>query len=112
MTNPKRSERNTKKNPWALSNPNYKFGKSLFSGDDIKMVAPCTRDLHTFYMQRVMSDDDSLITVSLRPGTNAWPKRGEESSNGLEQIPAQLSDWYGLSNLDVLDLTLLCCFIL
>jgi hypothetical protein len=112
MTNPKRFERNTKKNPWAMVNPNYKFGKSLLSGDDLKMVAPYTRDLHTFYMQHAKSDDDSPIMVALRPGTNAWSKRGDGSSNGLEQIPVPLSDLYDLFNLDALDLVLFRCFIL
>jgi hypothetical protein len=59
MTNPKRSERNTKKNPWYMVNPNYKFGKSLLSDDDHKtMVAPCTRDLLTFYKECAMLDDE------------------------------------------------------
>jgi hypothetical protein len=88
MNNPKQSERNTKKNPWAMVNPNYKFRKCLLSDDELKMVvAPCTRDLHTFYMERGKSDDYSPIMVALQPETNAWPKRGDESSNGLEQIP-------------------------
>jgi hypothetical protein len=64
-----------------------------------------------FYMQRGKSDDDSLIMVALRPGTNALPKR-DESSNGLKQILVQLSDLYDLFNLNALDLTLLRCFIL
>jgi hypothetical protein len=112
MTNSKRSERNTQKNPWAMVNANYKFGKILLSNDDLKKAAPCTRELHTFYMQRGKSDDDSLIMVSLRPETNAWPKRGDESSIRLKQIPVQLSDLYDPFNLDALDLTLLRCFIL
>jgi hypothetical protein len=91
---------------------NYKFGKSLLSGDDLKMAAPCTRDLRTFYMQHAKSDDDSSIMVALRPGTNAWPKRGDELSNELEQIPVPLRDLYDLFNLDALDLVLLCYFIL
>jgi hypothetical protein len=95
-----------------MINSNYKFGKSLLSGDDLKMAAPCTRDLRTFYMQHAKSDDDSPIMVALRPGTNAWPKRGDELSNGLEQIPVPLSDLYDLFNLDALDLVLLCYFIL
>jgi hypothetical protein len=111
MTNPRRFDRNTQKNPWSMVNPNYKFKKSLLSYDDLKNAAPCTRGLHTFYMQRVKSDDNSDIMVALRPRTSAWPKR-DESSNGLEQIPVQLSDLYDLFNLDALDLTLLCCFIL
>jgi hypothetical protein len=94
-----------------MVNPNYKFGKSLLSDDDLKKVAPCTRELHTFYMQSGKSDDDSDIMVALQPGTSAWPKR-DESSNGPKQIPVQLSDLYDLFNMDVLDLTLLRCFIL
>jgi hypothetical protein len=94
-----------------MVNPNYKFGKILLSDDNLKKAAPCTRELHTFYMQRGKSDDDSPIMVALWPGTSAWPKR-EESSNGPEQIPVQLSDLYDLFNLDALDLTLLRCFIL
>jgi hypothetical protein len=62
-------------------------------------------------MQRGKSDDDSQILVALRPGTNAWLKR-DESSNKLQQLPVQLSDFYDLFNLDALDLTLLRCFIL
>jgi hypothetical protein len=111
MTNPKRSERNTEKNPWAMVNPNYKFGKSLLSDSDLKNAAPCTRKLHTFYRQRGKSDDDYDIMVALRPRTSAWPQRNE-SSNGLQQLPVQLSDLYDLFNLDALDLTLLRCFIL
>jgi hypothetical protein len=68
-------------------------------------------ELHTFYMQRGKSDDDSHIMVALRPGTNAWTQR-DESSNELEQLPVQLSYLYDLFNLDALDLTLLRCFIL
>jgi ABC-type transporter Mla MlaB component len=48
--------------------------------------------------------------VALRHETSACTKR-DESSNGLKQIPMQLSDLYDLFNLDALDLTLLCCFI-
>jgi hypothetical protein len=95
-----------------MVNPNYKFGKSLLSDDDLKKVAPCTRELHTFYMQHGKSHDNSSIMVSLRPENNAWPKRGDESSNGIEQILVQLYDLYDLFNLDALDLTLLHCFIL
>jgi hypothetical protein len=64
----------------------------------------------TFYMQRGKSDDSDIM-VALRPGTSAWPKRAE-SSNGLQQIPMQLSDLYNLFNLDASDLTLLRCFTL
>jgi hypothetical protein len=111
MTNPKQSESDTEKNPRAMFNPNYKFGKCLLSDGDLKKIAPFTRKLHTFYMQRGNSDDDSQIMYALRPGTNAWLKR-DESSNELQQLPGQLSDLYDLFNLDALDLKLLCCFIL
>jgi hypothetical protein len=94
-----------------MVNPNYKFGKSLLNDDDLKKAAPCTRELHTFYMQCGKSDDDSPIMVALRPGTSAWPQR-DESSNGLQQLFMQLSDLYDLFNLDALDLPLLHCFIL
>jgi hypothetical protein len=111
MTNRKQSESDTEKNPWAMVNPNNKFGKSLLSDGDIKKVAPFTRKLHTFYMQRGKSDDDSQIIVALWSGTNAWLKR-DESSNELQQLPVQLSDLYDLFDLDALDLTLLCCFVM
>jgi hypothetical protein len=111
MTNPKQSESDTKKNPWAMANPNYKFGKNLLSDGDLKKAALFTRKLHTFCMQRGKSDDDSDIMVALRPGTNAWLKR-DESSNALQKLPVQLSDLYDLFNLDALDLTLLCGFIM
>jgi hypothetical protein len=61
MTNPKQFESDTEKNPWAMANPNYKFIKSLLSDGDLKKVAPFTRKLHTFYMQRGKLDDDSQI---------------------------------------------------
>jgi hypothetical protein len=109
MTNPKQSERDTKKNPWSMDNSNYKFGKSLLNDGDLKNVASLTRKLHKFYMQRGESDDDSHIMVALRPETSAWPLRW---SNGLQQLPVQLSDLYDLFDLDALDLTLLRCFIL
>jgi hypothetical protein len=109
----KRSKRNTKEtprsNPWAMNNPNYKFGKSLLTDGDLKKAAPFTRKLHKFYMQRDKSYDDSHIMVKLRPDSSAWPPRW---SNGLQQLPVQLSDLYDLFNLDALDLTLLRCFIL
>jgi hypothetical protein len=89
-----------------MANPNYKFGKNLLSDGDLKKAAPFTRKLHTFYMHRGKSDDDSDIMVALRPGTNAWLKR-DELSNELQQLPMQLSDLYDLFNLDSLDLTLL-----
>jgi hypothetical protein len=111
MTNPKQSESDTEKNPWAIANPNYKFRKNLLSVGDLKKVAPFTRKLHTFYMQRGKLDDAFDIMVALRPGTNAWLKR-DESSNALQQLPVQLSDLDDLFNLDALDLTLLCCFIM
>jgi hypothetical protein len=109
MNNPKRSERNTKKNPWAMVNTNYKFRKSLLSYGDLKKAATHTRKLHTFYMQRGKSNDDSDIMVALQPETSAWPQR---LSNGLQQLPMQLIYLYDLFNLDALDLTLLCCFIM
>jgi hypothetical protein len=111
MTNPKQSESDTENNPWAMVNPNYKFGKSLLSDGDLKKVTPFTRKLDTFYMQCCKLDDDSQIMVALRSGTNVWLKR-DESSNELQQPPVQLSDLYDLFNLDALDLTLLRCFIL
>jgi hypothetical protein len=46
MTNSKQSESDTKKNPWAMDNPNYKFGKSLLTDGDLKKSAPFTRKLH------------------------------------------------------------------
>jgi hypothetical protein len=111
MTNSKQSESDTEKNPWAMVNPNYKFRKSLLSDGDLKKAAPFTRKLHTFYMQRGKSDDDSQIMVALRPGTNTWPQR-DEPSKELQQLHVQLSDLYHLFNLDALDQTLLRCFIL
>jgi hypothetical protein len=42
---------------------------------------------------------------------NVWPPKNE-LSNGLQQLPMQLSDLYDLFNLDALDLTLLCYFLL
>jgi hypothetical protein len=111
MTNPKQPESDTEKNPWAMANPNHKFGKNLLSDDDLKKATPFTRNLHTFYMERGKSDDDSDIMVALWPGTNAWLKR-DASSNALQQLPVKLSDLYDLLNLDALDLTLLRCFIL
>jgi hypothetical protein len=71
MTNPKQSDSDTEKNPWAMVNPNYKFGKRLLSDGDLKKVAPFTRKLYTVYMQCGKSDDDSQIMVTLRPVTNA-----------------------------------------
>jgi hypothetical protein len=111
MTNPKQSESYTEKKPWAMANPNYKFGKNILSDGDLKKAAPFTRKLHTFYMQHGESDDASNIMVALRPRTNAWLKR-DESSNALQQMFVQLSDLYDLFNLDALDPTLLPCFIL
>jgi hypothetical protein len=111
MTSPKQSESDIEKNPWAMANPNYKFGKNILSDGDLKKAAPFTRKLHTFYMQRGKSDDASDIMIALRPGTNAWLKR-DESSNALQQIPVQLSNLYDVFNLGALDLTLLRCFIL
>jgi hypothetical protein len=109
MTNPKQSESDTEKNPWAMANPKYKFGKNIFSDGDLKKTAPFTS--HTFYMQCGKSYDASDIMLALWPGTNAWLKR-DESSNALQLMPVQRSDLYDLFNLDALDLTLLRCFIL
>jgi hypothetical protein len=64
-----------------MDNPNYKFRKSLLTDGDLKKVAPFTRKLHKFYMQRGKSDDDSDIMVALRFDSNAWPLRW---SNGLQ----------------------------
>jgi hypothetical protein len=111
MTNPKQSESDTEKNPWAMANPNYKFRKNILSDGDLKKAALFTRKPHTFYMRRDESDDASDIMVALRPRTNAWLKR-DESSNALQQMYVQLNDLYDLFNLDALDLTLLCYFIL
>jgi hypothetical protein len=111
MSNPKQSGSDTEKNPWAMANPNYKFGKNILSDGDLKKAAPFTRKLHTFYMQRGESDDASDIMVALRLETNGWLKR-DETSNALQQMLVQLSDLYNLFNLDSLDLTLLRCFIL
>jgi hypothetical protein len=111
MTNTKQTESDTEKNPWAMDNPNYKFGNNILRDGDLKKAAPFTRKLHTFYMQRGKSNDASDIMVALRPRTNAWLKRGE-SSNTLQLMPVQLSDLYDLFNLDALDLTLLHCIIL
>jgi hypothetical protein len=81
MTNPKQSERDTKKNPWgAMNNPNYKFEKSLLSDGDLKKATPFTRKLHKFYTQCGKSDDDSHIMVQLLPETSGWPPRW---SNGV-----------------------------
>jgi hypothetical protein len=44
MTNPKQSESDTEKNPWAIANPNYKFGKNILSDGDLKKAAPFTRN--------------------------------------------------------------------
>jgi hypothetical protein len=68
MTNPKKFENDTGKNPWAMANPNYKFGKNLLSDGGLKKAAPFTRRLHTFYMQRGKSDDDSNIMSHFGPG--------------------------------------------
>jgi hypothetical protein len=94
-----------------MANLNYKFEKNLLSDGDLKKDAPFTRKLHTFYMQRGKSDDDSDIMIALQPRTNAWQTR-DELSNELQLLPVQLSDLYDLFNLDALYLTLLRCFIL
>jgi hypothetical protein len=109
MTNPKQSESDTEKNPWAMDNPNYKFRKSLLTDGDLKKVAPFNRKVHKFNMQCGKLDDDSHIMVALQPDSSAWPPRW---SNELQQLRVQLSDLYDLFNLDALDLTLLRCFIL
>jgi hypothetical protein len=111
MTNPKQSESDTKKNPWAMANRNYKFEKNILSDGDLKKAAPFTRKFHTFYMECGKSNDVSDIMVALRPRTNAWLKR-DESSSALQLMHVQLSDLYDLFNMDALDLTLLRCFIL
>jgi hypothetical protein len=80
-----------------MDNPNYKFGKSLLTNGDLKKVAPFTIKLHKFYRQRDKSDDDSDIMVALQPDSYAWHPRW---SNGLQQLPVQLSDLYDLFNLD------------
>jgi hypothetical protein len=84
-----------------MDNPNYKFGKSLLTDGDLKKSAPFTRKLHKYYMQHGKSDDDSHIMVALRPDSSAWLSRW---SNGLQQLPVQLSDFYDLFNLDSLGL--------
>jgi hypothetical protein len=81
------------------------------SGDDLKRLL-LVPEISTFYMERAKSDDDSPIVVALRPRTNAWPKRGDESSNRLEQKHVPLGDLYDLFNLDALNMVLLRCFIL
>jgi hypothetical protein len=58
MTNPKQYESDTEKNPWAMVNPNYKFGKCLLSDGDLKKATPFTRKHHTLYMQCGKSYDD------------------------------------------------------
>jgi hypothetical protein len=68
----KRYERNGKKNPWTNSHPNYNFGKSILRATELNVVAPCNRDVHTFFMERCRSQDESPITVALRPGTGWW----------------------------------------
>jgi hypothetical protein len=85
------------------------YGKSLLTDGDLKKVAPFTRKLHKFYMQRGKLEDNSHIMVALRPQSSAWPLRW---SNRLQLLPMQLSDLYDLFNLDALDLKLLRCFIL
>jgi hypothetical protein len=75
MTNPKQPESDTEKNPWAMDNPNYKFGKSRLTDGDLKKAAPFTRNLHKFYIQRGKSDDNSQIMVALRPQSSAWYPR-------------------------------------
>jgi hypothetical protein len=94
-----------------MTNPNYKFGKSILSADVLDVVAPCTRDLHTFFMERCEAQDESPITVALQPRTSWWLMR-EQLAKKVQQIPVQLSDLYDLFMLDALDLTLLRCFIL
>jgi hypothetical protein len=42
MPTRKRSERNTKNNPWTMTNPNYKFGVSILNDDDF-----CWRKIRT-----------------------------------------------------------------
>jgi hypothetical protein len=71
MTNPKQSESDTEKKPWAMANPNYKFGKNILS------------DGYLIKDALVESDDASNIMVALGPRTNAWLKR-DESSNALQ----------------------------
>jgi hypothetical protein len=52
-----------------MTNPNYKFGDIILRDDDLNGAAPCTRDIHTFFMQCCKDEDDSPIMVTLRPGT-------------------------------------------
>jgi hypothetical protein len=70
MPTRKRSERNTKKNPWTMTNLNYKFEDSILSDDVLNVAAPCTRDLHTFFIQCSKVEDNSPIMVTLRPRTS------------------------------------------
>jgi hypothetical protein len=65
-----------------MTNPNY----SILSDVVLNVVAPCTRDMHTFFMERCIAQVNSPIMVALRPGTSWWPRR-EESSNKVQHIP-------------------------
>jgi hypothetical protein len=89
MTNPKQSESNTEKNPRAMVNPNYKFGKSLLSDGDLKKAAPFTRKLHTFYMQCGKSDDEFQIMVALRPGLMYGLREMNRQTNSSSYLATQ-----------------------
>jgi hypothetical protein len=80
MTNPKRSERNTEKNPWAMVNRNYKFGKSLLCDGDLKKAAHCTRKLHTFCGSQMM-----ILTL--------WSHFGPGPMHGLRYFQTDSSSY-------------------
>jgi hypothetical protein len=88
MTNPKQSERDTEKNPWAMDNPNYKFGKSLLSDGDLKrpLLVP---DNSTHSTCNVVSQ---MIIPTL------WSHFGPGEMHGLREMNRQTNSSSYLCN--------------
>jgi hypothetical protein len=53
----------------------------IFGVNNLNVVAPCTRDIHTFFTQRGKVEHDSPIMVAIQPRTSWWPKKNSQTNS-------------------------------
>jgi hypothetical protein len=70
-------ERNTKKNPWAMTNPNYKCRKSILSDNDLNVAAPFTI-ISTHSTSNVLSQ---MMILRLLSHFGPRPEHGQREKN-------------------------------
>jgi hypothetical protein len=98
----KESETNPK-SPTAMTqaNPKFQMGKPMLTVDALKQVGKSCVELHNYYINNYKTHQDIIVSL-----------KEKHFLVGEGVFLISWSDLYDIINLDALDISLMCCFVL